>query len=1456
MGVRLTNCFASICDSPQPVNGFALIKLINPLGENHAVCNTVTEQYLTCGEVLQVEIDPITGCWLSCELPCNSDLSPAGTYYEIQEFVDNKCCGTHIVQLDCELVTYPDPTPIKDVSITNPGPPPASLLCPIVQDCETPFDAVAGCGITVTPGDHPDGAPGNGHAPIITLSLSADAGNLAECRADGLYSGAPVFGNPVGSDCFDLDIAGDGSNASPFIFSGDVIVDPDVDNGLICGPNGLFAKSTVLTVDDTSCIHMILAGTGTNTDPYIVTAEPVLSNLPDNQLVCDPSGLYVPAVTIDGGDCVTVDDADPLNPVIYLDIDSAKAGQLLECGPAGLSACVVVDGPCLVGSGTVADPIGIGVSPAPENLIECNQDGLHACIFADGPCLEGLGTQTDPIRLVIDPKAGNLLECGPEGLCVVDPGCSCIVDVLDSPTIDFDISGDGEPATPYVVTGTVLLSADPGNTIVYGTDGALFVPPVPVWDCTELDSCSIDDLGDVTITDPIPGDYLCWINGEWVNSPIDITDEWIINGSDCLDASYIPPAAPGDPHVLDLAVITDPTSGIECGPDGLRLTEVLVVTTDGTATGVDQSGSNDHEVDITLLSLQPGNILQTGIDGGLFVDCATVDDCAMLTITTDGDTVGVTPNPLDDHLVDITLLSGDAGNIAITGTDGGVYIDCGAVEDCVPPESQLVVTTDGTAVGVTHNPADDHIVDILLLSGDADNLLTTGSDGGLHVDCDALNECVISDLSNVNDAGVNIGDIFVWNGTNWVPQDLCTHLEGVSIECLGDVDWQPTPPAVGDYLCYDGTNWTNTPVSIEAIGSDCIDVTGDGTTADPLLVDVIVDPAAANILTCGPNGLFVSMADGSETDVAAGECVTVTGTGAGLDPYVVGVQVSAAAGNALVCNPDGLFISPAAFQCEDLNNCSIDDLADVICAGASDGDVLIWNDLVGAFVCGPTPAVAFDCANLNSCSITDLADVVCVAAGLGDVLTWNGTDWTCAPVPTADPLATANTTCIVLTGDGSSGSPLTATPVIDPSASNLLACGPAGLIVEHDVFVEGSDCIAVNGSGIDADPFVIEAIVDPDGAVVCGPDGLQVQVGGDITIVNNEIFVDVCASLGTCSISDLADVDCNNPLDGYVLVWSAAAQEFVCQAPSSNDHFHIGGDTDCIRVTVTGTGAPLDPFVTTASPVISPLAGNALTCTSDGLYAAGAPEIVVLTNGDSDGVVQTGAFGQNIDILLLSGDVDNSLSIGSDGALFFNCDDCIPDLVVTTDSTTLGVTLSGTADHVLDIVLLSLDADNDLATGADGGLFFNLCDNLTGLAATADSPNTNGAAGETLIGIDENGDCVRFNPQAPCERVSWSMAEYCDDPLCLPCEPVFATAIITDIAICAGSIADGDQAFDITVNGATVATATLPAGDTSLAVNGLSLALAAGDMLAAVPVSAVPAAPSACITVAVRLCDQ
>lgn len=129
MGVVLTNSITNFCEDEAggPWNdSFALIKLIGP--KNAAVWNTTTNREIACEEVFQANVDPNTGVWTSCELTCNSEISPAGSYYEIKEFIKGKCCAVSVVQFDCVNVVYPDPTQLSSVVVTAPVDEPSSLF--------------------------------------------------------------------------------------------------------------------------------------------------------------------------------------------------------------------------------------------------------------------------------------------------------------------------------------------------------------------------------------------------------------------------------------------------------------------------------------------------------------------------------------------------------------------------------------------------------------------------------------------------------------------------------------------------------------------------------------------------------------------------------------------------------------------------------------------------------------------------------------------------------------------------------------------------------------------------------------------------------------------------------------------------------------------------------------------------------------------------------------------------------------------------------------------------------------------------------------------------------------------------------------------------------------------------------------------------------------------------------
>jgi len=92
----------------------------------------------------------------------------------------------------------------------------------------------------------------------------------------------------------------------------------------------------------------------------------------------------------------------------------------------------------------------------------------------------------------------------------------------------------------------------------------------------------------------------------------------------------------------------------------------------------------------------------------------------------------------------------------------------------------------------------------------------------------------------------------------------------------------------------------------------CIDLAGGGTIADPLLVTPVLDPALDNILECGIAGLFVS----SDIGVTVGntQCIQLSGVGTIANPILATPVVPASTGNILDCTASGLVAGGPAFK--------------------------------------------------------------------------------------------------------------------------------------------------------------------------------------------------------------------------------------------------------------------------------------------------------------------------------------------------------------------------------------------------------------------------------------------------------------------------------------------------------------------------------------------------------------
>lgn len=122
----------------------------------------------------------------------------------------------------------------------------------------------------------------------------------------------------------------------------------------------------------------------------------------------------------------------------------------------------------------------------------------------------------------------------------------------------------------------------------------------------------------------------------------------------------------------------------------------------------------------------------------------------------DSPTINFTVAATDQVTAGIKL-SQTAGN-DLTSDGTGVFLDVSALE------SAIAFTTDSTSTGVSLSGTNNHTIDIKLLSADAGNALSTGSDGGLYFK--HLAATAYANDTSAGVGGVAIGEFYQLSGTN------------------------------------------------------------------------------------------------------------------------------------------------------------------------------------------------------------------------------------------------------------------------------------------------------------------------------------------------------------------------------------------------------------------------------------------------------------------------------------------------------------------------------------------------------------------------------------------------------------------------------------------------------------------------------------------------------------------
>lgn len=136
----------------------------------------------------------------------------------------------------------------------------------------------------------------------------------------------------------------------------------------------------------------------------------------------------------------------------------------------------------------------------------------------------------------------------------------------------------------------------------------------------------------------------------------------------------------------------------------------------------------------------------------------------------------------------------------------------------------------------------------------------------------------------------------------------CIKVDDSVVPAIISVEVDPDPN--NQLVCNPDGLFVNPAITVT--DTDCIDLEGDGTPANPLTASPIVSSDVANILECvaapDPNqGLRARLFSGSSG------CINISGDGTAGNPLLVGLEVSPDVGNTLQCRPNGAFV-PAVTQ--------------------------------------------------------------------------------------------------------------------------------------------------------------------------------------------------------------------------------------------------------------------------------------------------------------------------------------------------------------------------------------------------------------------------------------------------------------------------------------------------------------------------------------------------------------
>ena len=865
--VVLKNCFNKFCDEGN--NGFALIRLSSLNGS--PLKHSESDTYVADGRVWEAQI--IDDCWVSCDLPCNSEFEEP-SFYEVVEFVNGEKVETHQFQFDCLNNCYPHPLNICDAK--NSFPCEEEKMPSHYPKMQNPYPAPCTC---------PSCEPASHHGCSGPCEPQEQACHCALNIED--------------SDSVDLHLSGSGSSSSPWVVSADIKIDPmspaaitvtehglsvacceeheheaDVVTSLTDNGDGTFTyvNEEAVSVTVSYCCDDVVTTLVQNADgTYTYTNEDGVETLVDfddvvTTLVDNGDGTFT-YTSEDGTETIISFDPSDDNTTYVL---SENGDSIVLTSSSGevqtINICDIVEQFC----------------PETVTTLTLNQNGF-TYISEDG-------TETVfvyPSDSLVDNDDGTYTHTAVDGVVTVIDVCQCddvvttLVDNGDSTYVytsedgtqtTIDVSNDSN--TTYVLTE----AAADGSITLFGSDGSE----------STLDICQlIEDYcptpAEVVTTLVDNGDSsFTYTNEDGVTSTIayccdDVVTTLVANA----DGSYT--------YTNEDGVLTN-ISFTTSGPDTNTTYDLTFIG----GSIIQLTGSDGSTDNIDICSIIEGNCSDSLIDNGdgTYTHIAVnnletvIDVCAAMqeggcvpslvsnndgTYTFDdgfGNTTIISPSDLNTTY---DLVNNGDGTLSLTGSDGTVDVVDICCEDTV---TTLIANADGsftytsedgteTVISFTGGGGTDTNTLYDIVSNGDGTISLVGSDGTT----DTVDICCDDVLTTLVDNG---DDSFTYTNENGVAVTIDYCCEDTVTTLVQNADGSYT------YTSEDGTQTvinfaggtdTNTTYDLTYLGGGTIQLVGSDGTTDDIDICAIIEGNCSDSLVDNGDGTYTHTGVNNSTTI-------------------------------------------------------------------------------------------------------------------------------------------------------------------------------------------------------------------------------------------------------------------------------------------------------------------------------------------------------------------------------------------------------------------------------------------------------------------------------------------------------------------------------------------------------------------------------------------------------------